>query len=392
MEVPGQPGDPPGMELEDTEEPSVPGLTQRRTTGNPSGRVISFRQGGRPSDGGVMAIKITKTGSTRQPEQVLSELVRDGTLSEEQLARVLQALERADIRAPDTAVPKRSTGAVAEILSYLGAAVTVGALTLVVGLSWNDLGQTGQILICAAITALFGVLSVIISSWRGSVFAHRRRAVAAVLAALAAVAAALGTAQVADSAGLTDGWTAVVIGMVLAAFGTAAYVAWRRPPSVLVIFAAGIALVIGLLIFTVHGGGREADTLRGIALFLYGAGWAAVGLRLREPHLPSMLGGLTALFAAEFLAVVNPWPGLVLGMVAVAGLFVRFWTGRNWWYGAAGVLGALAVPATAVGRLWSGLFAAVVLLSVGILLVAGALVLAGRRKSGRPSLPQKTGV
>lgn len=41
MVLPGQPGDPPGMELEETEEPLGSCLTQRRTTGNPSGRAIT---------------------------------------------------------------------------------------------------------------------------------------------------------------------------------------------------------------------------------------------------------------------------------------------------------------------------------------------------------------
>jgi hypothetical protein len=310
-------------------------------------------------------------------------LVRDGVISAEQAARVRQALEQAGIGGSDGTPAQHRDGTVAEVLSYLGAAVTVGALTLVVGLSWKDLGDIGQIVICGSITALFSVLSIMISGWRRSVFAHRRRAVASVLAALAAVAAAITAAQVADLAGLSDGWTAMVVGLVLAGFGIAAYVAWRWPPSVVVIFAAGISVVIALLIFTVHGIGPTPEALRGLAFFAYGTAWAVIGSAFGEPHLGRMLGAITALGAAEYLALASPWLGLILGILAVAGVFARFWTDRKWWYAALGLLGALAVPATAVGQLWSGLFAAIVLLGIGVLFVVAALALAARPRAGR---------
>ena len=316
-------------------------------------------------------------GTPRDPlVDALSGLVRDGTLTDAQAARVDQRLRAAGVTGGGDA-PRTATAA--EVLTYLGGALTVGALALVVGLSWGELGRTGQILVCGAITVLFLGLAVAVGMWRGSLFQQRRRAVASVLAALGSIGAALTTGLVTDLA-LPAGsaWAPVVVGAVVAVTGAGAYLAWRGAPSVLVVFAGGLAIVAGLLdLLPVD----EVGVTGGLVCYAYGALWVAGGRLMRDPNPAGVLGGLVATGAAEYLAVEEPWLGLGLGLVAVAGMFALFWLSRRWWYAALGVLGALVVPSTAVGALWSGALAAAVLLAVGVLLVAAALVLARRRRT-----------
>src|SRR5690606_22863074 len=308
----------------------------------------------------------------------LTGLVGEGTLTDAQAARVDAAL-----RAAGVGRQRLGTATVAEVLTYLGAALSVGALALVVGWSWDELGQTGQVAVCGAITALFAGLAIAVGRWRGSVFAHRGSTVASVLAALAAMALTLTAFQVADAAGVADNaWTPVVVGAVAVAAGLGAYLAWHGAPSVLVVFAGGLIALAGLLDLVLgdHVGG-DVSTYYGLVYYAYGLAWAGGGRFLRDPHPAGVLGGVAATATAEYLAFETPWLGLVLGLVAVAGMFTMFRLDRHWWYAAVGVLGALVVPASAVGQIWSGALAAVVLLVVGVALVTAALLLAGRGAS-----------
>lgn len=304
---------------------------------------------------------------------VLAGLVRDGTLSEAQARQVADALRSAGV----LPAQRRGTATAAEVLTYLGAALAIGALTLVVGLSWDELGSLGQVLVCSAVTVVFLGLAVGVGVWRSSVFAHRRHTVASVLAALATVGAAVTTdVLTGDVLGLNGPWPLLVVGAVAVVFGAGSYLGWRAAPSVVVTFAGGLAVLAGLL--DLADTWPREETVYALVYYAYGALCASVGWLLRHRHTAGVLGGATMVVGAEALAFESPWLGLVLGLVAVGGMLTLFWLGRGWWYAALGVLGALAVPATAVGNIWSGAVAAAVLLAVGVLLVAAALVLAGR--------------
>ncbi|MQA05180.1 MAG: hypothetical protein GEV07_21445 [Streptosporangiales bacterium] len=321
---------------------------------------------------------MTNPGTPDPLVTVLSGLVRDGTLSDAQAQRLDAALRAAGVTAERP--PARRDGAVsaAEVLTYLGAALTIGALVLVVGLSWSELGRAGQIAVCASITAVLLGLAVLVSRWRSSVFLMRRHTVASVLASLASIGAAITTDLVAEVLDVVTG-TDIAASAVATLVGVGTYVAWRGAPAVCVMFVGGLFTTVSALDLAF-----DEQVLRyELVIFGYGAAWAAAGRLLRNPHVPGVLGGLLAVGSAEMLATeAHGWLGLVLGVVAVAGMFVLFRFTRRWWYAAVGVLGALLVPTTAVAQIWAdGRLAAAVLLAIGVLLVVAALLLARRTRT-----------
>lgn len=322
---------------------------------------------------------------------VLAGLVRDGVLSDVQAQRVDAAMRAAGV-APGPGSPRREGAVTApEVLTYLGTALTVGALVLVVGLSWSQLDRAGQITVCGSITAVLLVLAVLVSRWRTSLFRQRRYTVATVLAVLASIAAAITAnlvAEVALPSALDPAVTDVVTGVVATLVGLGSYLAWRGAPAVCVLFVGGLFTAVSLVDLAL--GDLVQDGLAyELLVFCYGAGWAAAGRLLRNPHVPGVLGGLVAVGSAGFIAGdEHGWLGLGLGVLAVAGMFLLFWSSRRWWYAAVGILGALVVPTTAVAQIWAdGRVAAAVLLAIGVLVVSTALVLARRARVHGSPLP-----
>lgn len=314
-------------------------------------------------------------------------LVRDGTLSDQQAQRVDATLRAAGVGAPAGAVPpadERSERSVtaAEVLSYLGAALTIGALVLIVGLSWDELGRAGKITICASATVLLVAVAFAVARWSSSLFRSRTYVVASALGALAAVGAAL-TAGVAVD--IPRGDDLLLPGLALVLVGAGAYAVWRGAPTICAVFAGGLLIVGDLL----DRGPDAWDSSLGygLAFYTYAVLTLALGRLLPQPHVTGVLGGVVALIASEVATVdERPAIGLLLGVVAVAGMFTLFWTARRWWYAALGVLTALIVPPTAVAQIWGDAsIAAVVLLAIGVLLVAAALILARRGALRRPT-------
>lgn len=319
----------------------------------------------------------------------LRRLVDEGALLPEQAQRVDDALRAAGLETPPAGAHGPRSAAV-EVLSYLGAALVIGGLTLVVGLSWSALGLPGRLAACAAITVLLLGVAAVVGRWHGAPFGPRRNVVASVLAVLASIAAGIAATQLPDA--LTEAgrtldsglWGSVAFGAAMAAVGLGAYLAWRAAPSVVAMFAGGAVVLVGVL--TSRTVGPHDWPYVELGVFCYGAAWVGVGL-LRlvcTPHAAAVLGGIAAGTAAEILAAESgrALAGLALGVLALGGMFALFWRTRRWWYAAVGILTTLAVPPTASAGIWhNGTVASVVLLAVGLLLVTAALVVARRRRT-----------
>ena len=347
--------------------------------------------------------------------KVLDRLVEDGTLSAEQADKVGEALRSAGVVAPsdeaqagvdatttrpgaaaaDTtkagagaagAAPSDTTpgpsgaaaggeptttgGRVGELLSYVGGALVVGALTLILGLSWDELGKAQKLLICGTATLLLIGAALLVG--RLGETGRRQRTAASALAALGAVGAAV-------TAGVATPSSRLLPGVVLLAVGVAGYVLWKGVALQPAMYAGGLVIVVNLL-------DRLPASPRTSALFIlaYGVVWLLLEQVVRDRWMAGVLGSLTLFVGAEIGAFDRyPVLGLVYGVLVIGALFTLFWRRRAWAYAIFGVLTALVVPATALGRIWdNALIGAAVLLAVGAALVIAAVIVAvrGRRR------------
>lgn len=325
---------------------------------------------------------------TRDPlRAVLVRLVADGTLSDAQAQRVDDELRAAGLGVPATDAHGGQSTAV-EVLSYLGAALVVSGLILVVGLSWAALGLTGRLVTCTAITALLLAVAAVVGRWPGAPFGPRRAIVASVLAVLASVAAGIAALQLPQA--LTDAgrrfdsglWGAVAFGTAMALVGVGAYLAWHAAPAVVAMFTGGLVVLMGVVTSSLVG--IDDWGIVEVALFCYGAAWVIAARVFATSDTGAVLGGIAAATGAEVMALGgdHTLAGLGLGVLTLGGMFALFRYTRRWWYAAIGVLTTLVVPPTAVAQTWhDGTVAAVVVLVLGVLLVTLALVTARRRRT-----------
>jgi Predicted membrane protein (DUF2157) len=305
--------------------------------------------------------------------QSLSGLVDDGTLTAEQADRVEHVLREHGVAPPqrtdEPAVTWRER--IGEVLSYVGGALVIGALILLVSLTWDELAKPARIAICATATVLLLLAAFGLASRSG---ATRRPAAISTVAALGAVGAAI-TAWVSLDIDRT-----LLPGIVLVLVAAAAYWWWRGSPLVTAVFAGGLLIVLDVL-------DRMPDTWAetrtyGLGFVVYGALWIAFDRlgpdgALGSSPMAGVLGGALAVLGAEVVAFDERLPaiGLAIGVAVIVALFCLFWFGRDWSYAVLGVLAALLVPSTALGRIWeNALVGGVVLLIVGVCLVVGSIV------------------
>lgn len=321
---------------------------------------------------------------------VLDTLVQDGTLTAAQARRV-----ETDLRAAHVGTPAISGGEtesdglerrerLVEILSYLGGALVLGALALIVGLAWDDLGKAAKLAICGG-TSLLLLGAAAVVAWPGAGGRNRRRTLASTLAAVASAGAALTTGVAIETGDLRD---LIAPGLVMTAVAVACYVGWRAAPLVCAVFAGGFLAVIGVLAALPDS--WRVPVVIGAGILIYGAAWLVVaGLRLvSELAVAEILGGATTFLGAEIACADDDYAviGLVLGLGVIAAMFALFWATRHWWYAALGAVSALVIPPTALGVIWgNSLLVGIVLLAIGVALIVGAVVTVRRRRGGAVS-------
>lgn len=310
---------------------------------------------------------------TEQLERAVHGLVEDGTLTPSQADRVLERLRPVVSAAPPATL--RST--LVEFAGYLGGALLLGGVSLVVVPTWDELPFGARLALAAVVTVLLAAGAVVAGKpWTRDVPAAAAR-LASTLGALAAGGAATTTAVVApDHAETLAGSVAALVVTVIA------YPLLRGAPALV---AAGLASA-----FTVGSALERADVdsqpawATGFALLA--AVWIGLGLSkvVRERGTAGLVGGAIGLVAGEIAAVADrdtvALYGLALGLVFVAAGFGGYLAGRRWPLLVPAVLTALIVPATALANvLDSGLVAGVVVAAVGALILAGGGVALIRR-------------
>ncbi|HEY8455710.1 MAG TPA: hypothetical protein VIL34_08950 [Actinopolymorphaceae bacterium] len=319
-------------------------------------------------------------------DDVLADLVRNGTLSTEQARAVSDALRRkgfAQVVAREVEQPPRPARRLAaEIVSYVGGALVLGALILILGLSWDLLSRPAKVAICGGATVVLLLAGVAIAGLRPTA-PGRRQAHASVLGALASAAAAFTIGVATGVRGFHD---LILPGVVMAGVAAASYVVWRKAPALCAVALAGFLVIIGLLDLMPQA--WPAQLVAGLAFVAYGVVWVVAGSRLAgtDRHVVTVLGGISGVVGTEVVSADEDYAlvGLLVGVALIAGLFALFWANEMWWYAVLAVLGALVVPTTAFGVMFGdALVAGVVLLIVGVGLIFAGIATVRRQRTPR---------
>jgi uncharacterized membrane protein len=315
-------------------------------------------------------------------------LIADGTLDEAQARRVEDEMRPLLISAtgasaedpvPDAPakVDHDRGSRLVEILAYLGGALVLAAVGVIVAMSWDSFTRAVKVGVSSGGAAILLGAAVTLKRLDPS-----SKVPSAVLAALASLSSglALGVAldgissDSIDDPGLLGGAAGIAL------ISVPAYLAWRGWPLVLAIYPAG-------LLATIWGVGQvaDADSSTGAMLTLtaYGVIFAAVGWRIPERNMAGFLGSGTVFVAAANGGFErdSAWLALALGVVLVVACFTLFARTRAAGYAVVGVLTALFVPAEAMSTLsGSAVMVAALLCAVGLALIVGAVIL--NRKTG----------
>lgn len=303
----------------------------------------------------------------------LSDLVTEGTLSEEQAARVAVRLGVTRPAPPPGTTPSPARGGrLAELAGYLGAALLLGAAALFLTSGWNDLTEAARVVVLVGLALMLLVAGGLVALSSGQPVRELGREDDSARRRLVSVLWTSGAAAAAGAAGLgVEGWELVAAsttGLVVAA------IAYSLVPSVvgqLGMWAGSIALVTALV---AEVGDDPGTAAYAVALYALGACWVALGLTqaVRDREVALATGAAIALFGAQ-LPVFGPddWVAYLLTAgVAVAG-FAGYLSTRSWSVLGAGVLATTLVVPEALRDWTDGSVSA-----AGSLLVAGLTLLA----------------
>lgn len=279
------------------------------------------------------------------PEQRarLERLGERGVLTREQVAAVLEELD-----AGPGATRGADTG-LWEVVGYIGGALVLGGVSLLVSMSWVDLSRPSRVgLMVVASLVLAGVGVIIAGGPRGvRALADGRSSprgrIVAVLFALAACTAsmAVGSAvEVPGSPGVAT-LTATATGLLVALL---AYAAIRRLPVLL----ATIGFSVGVVLAATEEWFDGSTPSVTVGLVALGAGWTALAVTgaLRHRHVVLGAGVLIALTGAQ-CPVGSEQPSWAYGLTLLIALlcFGAYLTERAPVLLALGVLGVtVAVP------------------------------------------------
>ncbi len=319
----------------------------------------------------------TPSSSTATAEQ-LGRWVEAGLLAPEQAAAIL-AFERRPPRPPR---PPRPTGhpaprvpPVAEALGYVGAALSVAGLVLVVRHYWPGLPDAGRLVLAMGASVLLSAAAAAVREGGDPAYTRLRWVIWTAATAATGLAAAVLTGDLLASAPTT------VVVATAAAVSVDAGLRWRWRARPLQQAAA-----LGGLVVTVAAVVAEVASEGPVGLAAWTAGAALVGVGVRRgtplPWLTEGCGAAAVLVGAGVTAGAWQGPGLLLAVasalvllaMALAGTLASSLADRRT-LGLAGVAGLVAFLPGTVDHFarQAGVATGLAVLAAGsLLVVAGA--------------------
>ncbi len=310
----------------------------------------------------------------------VSEWRKAGLVSAKQ-AKDIAAFEKrraARSAAPVSAQAERSAPVV-EALGYVGAAIAIAALGILLGDRWEDLNVGGRL-------AIVGALIVILA---GAAWALHRNPDAPIqrLVSVLAVGALGGVAWLLGIVFVE--WTdwpsrdiTLAIAVVVLVFAVTLYLFRKRALPQLTVFVSCLALVSALFDRPAFSGGVP---WMGIAIWAVAAAWVvlALGQWLQPADLAIATGSATAIVGAVIAAVGDGRAGLLwLGLATAVVLIWRGVVTEMTPMVGIGAVGTLVfVPQIILEIFPEGLGSVVAMLVVGLLIVLFAVWIARARQA-----------
>ncbi|GGK56043.1 DUF2157 domain-containing protein [Nocardia camponoti] len=305
----------------------------------------------------------------------VERLVADGVLSPAQRDAVLHATEEARRDARPT-----FGRALAEAVAYLGAAIVFAGVVVLIDYGWDDLAQTGQVLllVVAAGCSIAGGV-VVVGGCRGifrrvPIAPAGRVRLAAILFALGTCIGCAAVAIALDAADRESPAAVALTGLVLA------LLTYLMVPSVIGLALIGVAAGVTAAVLA------DYSHWTGALLLVIAAGWFAVAYRrvLVANWAGYLIGGVTGVVGAQALgegeSAWQPSVTAVVGLVALALAFAR-------WEPVL-VIGGAAALAIALGEVLfrttdGGVGVPAIVITVGLIVLAVAIGVIVREQRGR---------
>ena len=185
----------------------------------------------------------------------------------------------------------------AEAVGYVGSALVITAIALLIGRRWDDIALGFRI----AVLALPAIAAAAIGWWVGSKPDPAFERMGSVLWALSAVALA-GTMTVVFVDAMYDGEPPehgglLFVGGFVAVWAGVEYLLRRLPLQQLVLFGALLVTVLGVVNALEAGRERDFSTIFwGVAVWAFGFAWTALGTsgRLKPSEVARLVGPATS--------------------------------------------------------------------------------------------------
>ncbi len=304
-------------------------------------------------------------------EAELQRLVQAGVLSADQADRLHAAAAHDESHGSEG---DRAGGSVlTEVLGYVGGVLLLGAVALLVVVSWNDMERGQRIAVTAGSAIILLGAAVVLAR------TQRRDELASALAALGAAVAGFATfVIVGDTAGLVSG---VLVAVAISAVGL-----WLLAgPLLLVSLAAALSAGVFVLVFDVlntEGQRTDAAGLSGAGFLVVAAVLGLLGLVRHRPTAWSLAGA--AVFVSMLCWLVQDGTSVVALLVGTAGaaaLLVAYARYRSPAYAIVACGTLLVTWPVALYRLTENVAAVAITLVVVSALLVVAVVLLSRRRS-----------